>query len=65
MEGTEVMVTASVCGALLPHTLLAETEIFPFVELEITEIELVEDDPDHPEGNVQEYDVAPATEETL
>ena len=60
--GIEFTVTASVCGELFPQELLAVTVIFPEVALAVIEILLVVDVPVQPEGNVQVYDVAPATE---
>ena len=43
---------------------MAITEIFPPIVSDVTFIELVVDVPDHPEGIVHRYDVAPLTGET-
>ena len=45
-----------------PQSLFATTVTFPPEELEAVVIEVVVELPLHPEGNVQVYDVAPATE---
>ena len=51
----------NVLGELLAQLPFAITEIVPEAEPAVTEIELVAELPDHPEGNVHEYDVAPET----
>ena len=60
----EPMDTARVCEELVPQLLLAETEMVPAELPVVTVIELVVDEPVHPEGKVQLYEVAPLTEAT-
>ncbi len=47
------MDTARVCEELVPQLLLAETETVPPELPVVTVIELVDDEPVHPEGSVQ------------
>jgi hypothetical protein len=59
------MVTASVLGEEEPHESFAMTVMFPPVAPAVNVIEFVDELPVHPDGNVQVYDVAPLTGETL
>jgi hypothetical protein len=45
----------------MPQEFPAVTVIFPLSEPIVVVIELEDEDPLQPEGNVQEYDVAPLT----
>jgi hypothetical protein len=63
VAGTVLMVTASVCGMEEPHALLAVTEIFPPAAPAVAFMLVVVDVPVQPPGNVQVYEVAPATGE--
>ena len=47
------MVTVNVLAMLLPQALLAVTVMVPLVALAVVEIDVVVDEPVHPEGNVQ------------
>jgi hypothetical protein len=59
--GIVFTVTAKVCAVEFPQVLFAVTVIFPEVALTVVEILFVVDVPVQPPGNVQVYDVAPAT----
>jgi hypothetical protein len=61
VAGAVFTVMASVCAVELPQELLAVTEIFPLVVLAVAVMLLLVLLPLHPPGNVQVYDVAPAT----
>jgi hypothetical protein len=61
--GVVLTVTLNVCAGLVPQALTATTVITPLVLPAIAFIEVVFDAPFHPEGNIQVYDVAPATGE--
>ena len=50
---SESTVTVRIWDAEVPQALFTETDIIPPVFPDVTEIELVVDDPDHPEGSVQ------------
>ena len=58
VAGIAFTVTAKVEAALVPHEFVAVTDIFPLVALDVVEMVLVVDEPLHPEGSVQLYDVA-------
>jgi hypothetical protein len=60
-EGILVIVMARVRALLVPQLLFAVIEIFPLAVPVMAVIEYVPDVPDHPEGNVQVYPVAPGT----
>lgn len=62
--GTVLTVMAAVVAALVPQLFVAVTEIVPPDVPAVVAIELVVDVPDHPEGSVQVYDVAPVTAAT-
>jgi hypothetical protein len=49
----------------VPQELFAVTDIVPPLAPAVAVIEVVVDDPLHPEGNVQVYDVAPDTASIL
>ena len=51
----------NVSGIDDPQLLFAETLIFPLVELAVAVMDVEKELPDQPEGNVQVYEVAPAT----
>ena len=57
--------TLSVVIPEVPQDPIAFTVIVPPVEIEVAMIEFVVELPLHPDGNVQLYDVTPATELTL
>jgi hypothetical protein len=59
-----VILTFIVCGEEDPQELFAVTEIVPPVEPDVAFIELLVELPDHPEGSVHEYEMAPDTGET-
>jgi hypothetical protein len=63
-EGSVVTLMASVLAVPVPQVLLADTERVPPDDPTVTVMELVLELPVHPEGNVQEYDVAPLTAAT-
>ena len=50
--GVLLMVTANVCAVLLPQALSAVTVMLPPVDPTVVVIELVDDVPVHPPGNV-------------
>ena len=52
-DGILEIVTANVRAVLVPQLLLAVTEIVPLLLPAIAVIELVVDEPPHPEGSVQ------------
>ena len=52
-DGVGETVTASVCGADVPHALLAVTVMLPLVALAVVFIEVVVELPVQPEGNTQ------------
>lgn len=56
--------TAIVAAELEPHALLAVHVIFPEEVPEVTLMEFVVDEPDHPDGRVHVYVVAPETAAT-
>ena len=56
-----IELTARLPGLEDPQPLLAVTRILPFVEPAVTIIVEVVDEPDHPDGSVQVYPVAPFT----
>lgn len=58
-------VTAKVTKDDDPQVLFAETEIFPPVIPATAEIELEDEEPVHPPGNVHVYEVAPGTSTML
>ena len=60
-NGVEPSVTLNVCAADVPQVFDAVTEIVPAIALDVVLIVLVVEVPDHPDGNVQLYEVAPAT----
>ena len=53
--------TLNVLGAEEPHELFAVTEIVPPLAPAVAVIEVLVEEPLHPDGNVQAYDVAPDT----
>jgi hypothetical protein len=59
VDGFEFTVTAKDWVADEPQLLLADTVMFPPELPEVTEIELVVEDPDQPDGRVHVYEVAP------
>jgi hypothetical protein len=61
VAGNEFTVTASDWAVEEPQVLFAVTVILPPVLLAVVVILVVVDVPDHPEGNVHVYEVAPFT----
>ena len=64
-EGIAVTDTLNVLDVEVPQELFAVTDIVPPLAPAVAVIEVVVDDPLHPEGNVQVYDVAPDTASML
>ena len=60
-EGVAATEIETVRGVLAPQALTADTEIFPLPDPVITVILFVADEPVHPEGKLQLYEVAPLT----
>jgi hypothetical protein len=61
VAGIVFTVIAKLAAEEFPQALFAVTVMFPLVELAVVFIELVVEVPLQPPGNVQVYDVAPAT----
>ena len=59
------MKTFTALGALEPQELFAVTDIVPPLDPAVVIIDVLVDDPLHPDGNVQVYDVAPVTADIL
>ena len=59
------MKTFTALGALEPQELFAVTDIVPPLDPAVVVIDVLVDDPLHPDGNVQVYDVAPVTADIL
>jgi hypothetical protein len=55
--GTEIMVTLNVCAALVPHELVAETEMVPPALPTVELIELMVEEPVHVAGKLHVYEV--------
>ena len=60
-ESVVEVVTASVRAVLFPQEFTATTDTLPDVVPTVVLIELLVEDPVHPDGNVHMYDVAPLT----
>jgi hypothetical protein len=63
-DGTVLTVMVAVLAALVPQLFTAVTEMVPPDVPAVVVIEFVVDVPDHPEGSVHVYDVAPVTAAT-
>ena len=61
IEGAEFTVIVKVCTTEEPQRLFAFTLMFPPVVPAMVLILVVVEVPDHPDGNVHVYDVAPFT----
>lgn len=61
VEGTVFTLTVKFDAEEEPHEFTAVTDIVPPIVPTVAVILFVVDDPVHPEGNVQLYDVAPDT----
>ena len=63
--GFDAITMSKVLGVLVPHELFAVTDIVPPLAPAVVVIDVLVEDPLHPDGNVQVYDVAPVIADIL